>query len=342
MSTQADEKLPEDSLQNHWDLIDKSRKVMAKEISSLANSLSGPRVRQLKSVSLWLNSSQEYDAVLKRPDVLCFCQPWLEASLDKPNQEPLDQAEIARAIGVGFCKLENNSPMMRNLTPFLYPMLAALAWLVMITFGSIFVLPQFREMFEEFGIALPFWTQRVFDWGELLEAYWLPSFIVLLLVPILLVIFLYLSQRGHAYSLNWLDRRFAKFRTKLSIWASHVSSLLAAGVSDTDAIQIAGRCSASKELRARCDAFAQGGMEDLLNPARYPLINNSLTLENKAAKIAILEEAARYYRSLSGVVQGWWLAWLSKAILALIFLTLLFVVSALFMPMISIISGLTG
>lgn len=342
MSTQANENLRPDSLKSHWDLIQNSKPAMAKEIDSLAGSISGPRARQLKSVSRWLKSSQDYEALLKRPDVLCFCQPWVDAILKKENQGPLNELEIAGAIGVGFCKFENNAPLPRDMAPFLYPVIAFLVWLVMITFGSIFLLPRFRTMFDEFGIELPLATQWVFGIGRWLETSWFALLPIVVLVPLVLLFFLWLSQRGSAYSLNWIDRQFSHFRTKLSIWATHVATLLSVGVSETEAIQIAGRCSASKTLEARCDAFTQDRTQDLFDPAQYPLINNSLLLKDQAAKIRILEETARYYQSLSRIVQSWWLTWLSKAILVLIWATVGYVIASLFFPIISIISGLTG
>ena len=61
----------------------------------------------------------------------------------------------------------------------------------------------------------------------------------------MLFAFLRFSQRNKAYSLNWFDRSFARFRTKLSVWASHFASLLSAGVDEKEAIQIAARCSTS-------------------------------------------------------------------------------------------------
>ena len=342
MSSSALENLPQDSLKNHWGLIEKSRATMAKEISLLADSLSGPRAKQLTSISHWLSVSGDYEAVLERPDVLCFCQPWVNAMLSKPNQETLNDFEIAAAIGAGFCLFENNAPMPRDLTPFLYPMIAFLSWLAIVTFGSIFVLPSFREMFTEFGIEVPWSTQFFIRMGGLLEENWIPFFAILLLVPVTLWILLRFSQRGKAYSLNWLDRRFARFRTKLSFWASHVARLLDAGVNENEAIQIAGRCSESKLLKFRCDVFVKEKGSRLLDPTSYPLISNSLLLSSKPAKIAILEETARYYQSLSGVVNSWWLAWLSKAILFLIVATLFLAITSLFMPLISIVSGLTG
>ena len=105
MSTQASKNPIDNLLKSNWSVIDQSRTAMAKEIASLANSISGPRSRQLKSVSRWLNSSQDYDAVLERPDVLCFCQPWVTATLGKANRESLTESEMAAAIGAGFLQI---------------------------------------------------------------------------------------------------------------------------------------------------------------------------------------------------------------------------------------------
>ncbi len=340
MNNSAEEIPYANSLQSHWESIERSRSVMAKQVRSLAGTLSGPRRRQLRSIARWLAGSQGYDAVLERPDVLCFCTAWLDALLAKSNEDPLTSLEMTAAIGKGYCKFEASAPSPRNLTPFLYPALALFAWLSMVVFGSIFILPEFRAMYEEFGIELPLATQYTLRIGGWFENNWRWVVVVLVLLLIVLLIFLRIGQRGQAYSFSWFDRRFCTFRIQVSVWANHVASLLAAGVGEAEAIQVAGRCSDSSRLRNGSKEFLKGAQKYLVDPSGYPLINNSLSLKNRAAKIAILEETGRYYRSVGQVVQGWWLAWFSKAMIVLIWFTVGVVVVALYKPMFSIISGL--
>lgn len=341
MNNSAEEIPYANSLQSHWESIERSRSVMAKHVRSLAGTLSGPRRKQLRSIGAWLAGSQGYDAVLERPDVLCFCTAWLDALLAKPNEDPLTALEATAAVGKGYCKFEASTPSPRNLTPFLYPALALFAWLLMVVFGSIFILPEFRAMYEEFGIELPGATVRVLVVGMWFERNWRWILVVLVFLPIVLLISSRISQWGRAYSLSWFDRRFCKFRIQVSVWANHVASLLAAGVGDTEAIQVAGRCSDSSRLKVGSKEFLKGAQKYLVDPSGYPLINNSLSLKNRAAKIAILEETGRYYRAVGQVVQGWWLAWFSKAIIFMIYATVGFVLWTLYAPLISIISGLT-
>lgn len=330
------------TLKSNWDLIENSRAVMSKQISSLADSLFGTRRKQLKSISRWLNGTEGYEQALKRPDVLCFCQPWVDTILSKSTPEPLTEFEIEAAIGKGFCKFETRAALPRNLIPFLYPLFSFYALMTTIILGSIWIIPEFKKLFEEFGISLPLITQSVLRLSQWIQAVWMPIVAVLVLVPIVLLILARISQYNSAYSLSWFDRRLRRHRTKLSAWATHVASLLSAGLDETEAVQIAGSCSASSRLRANCVAFAENPKHNLLDPGRYPLIYNSFSLNDRPAKIAILEETARYYRSVSRVVQSWWLAWLSKAIIYLIGAVLFYVVAAMLLPLLSIISGLTG
>ena len=144
-----------ESLKSNWKSIDESRSQIAKQVFQLATALSGTKRKQLNSIGQWFDGSGDYEAALERPDVLCFCLPWLETMLSKQTQGPLTEAESVAAIGKGFCKFESNAPAGVNLIPLLYPLIAFLAWLAMVTFGSIFILPEFRRMFEEFGIELP-------------------------------------------------------------------------------------------------------------------------------------------------------------------------------------------
>jgi len=337
------------SLKSHWASIERSRAAMAKQIYSLADTLSGARQKQLRSIGRWLDGSQGYDAVLERPDVLYFCQTWLDALLDKPNEDPLTESEMIAATGKGYCKFESSAPAPRNLIPFLYPVSALFAWLLLLTIGSIFVLPGFRDIYEEFGSSLNFSGETELPWptrfvlavGSWFEANWWWMFIVLILLPTALVISIRISQQGRAYSLSWFDRRFSKFRVQVSVWANHIASLLAVGVGDDEAIQIAGRCSDSSRLRISSKDFLRGAQKYLIDPIQYPLINNSLSLKNRAARIAILEETGRYYRAVEQVVQNWWLSWLSKAIIVLIWITIILMVVSLYWPAISIIAGWT-
>ena len=335
------------SLKSRWKTIEQSRAAMAKQIHRLAGTLSGPRQRQLRSIGRWLDSSQGYDAVLERPDVLCFCQAWLDALLVKSDAASLTEPEMVAAIGKGYCKFESSAPSPRNLTPFLYPVLALFAWLLLLTVGSIFILPGFRGLYEIYVSALsdfnemelPWSTRFVLRVGEWFEANWCWMFIVLILLSIVLLISLRISQRGRAYSFSWFDRSFSRFRFQVSVWANHIASLLAAGVDDAESLQIAGRCSDSSQLRGSSKDYLKGAQKNLIDPIQYPLISNSLTLVDRAAKIAILEETGRYYRAEEQSVQGWWLFWLSKAIIALIWFSVVFMAVSLYWPLLSILAG---
>lgn len=343
------EEIPDsNSLESHWKSIERSRSVMAKQIRSLADTLSGPRQRQLRSIGRWLGGSQGYDAALERPDVLCFCQTWLDALLDKPNEDSLTESEMIAAVGKGYCKFESSAPSPRNLTPFLYPLSALFTWLLLLTVGSIFILPGFRDLYENFGSVVSLsdewelpWPTRFVLWvGDWFEANWWWMFIVLVLLSMLLVISMRISQRGQAYSFSWFDRRFSRFRVQVSVWTNHIATLLAAGVDDAESIQIAGRCSDSSRLRISSQDYLRGAQKYLIDPIQYPLINNSLSLKNRAAKIAILEETGRYYRAVEQVVQSWWLSWFSKAIIVLIWFTVFFMAVSLYWPVVSILYGL--
>lgn len=328
-------------LKDCWELVNKARPQMAEQIYLLAKTLSGARRRQLNSIGRWLDGSQNYEALLERPDVLCFCLPWLKAILSKPKQTPLTEEEMATAIRQGFCRFEHSAPLPRNWTPFLYPTITFFVWLAMLTFGSVWILPKLISMFHELGIKLPHATEFVLGVGSWLATNWIPFFVVLLLPIVLFWVFLRISQRDRVYSLSWVDRRFSRFRFQLSVWASHVASLLSAGVDDLEAIQIAGRCSANSRLKDSCRDFTKGTQGDLLDRTKYPLINNSVSLNNRAAKIAILEEIGRYYRSLGNVVENWWLSLLSKAMIVFICITVGIVVVSLYLPLTSIVGGLS-
>ncbi len=64
----------------------------------------------------------------------------------------------------------------------MYPLMVVIAAVVVTTIMLIFVIPQFKDLFEGFGANLPAFTQMVVDMSEWLQAtWWLPLGIVIIL-----------------------------------------------------------------------------------------------------------------------------------------------------------------
>lgn len=79
----------------------------------------------------------------------------------------------------------------------------------------------------------------------------------------------------------------------------------------------------------------------LLNP-KYHLAGCTLGLPESQGKIALMREVAAYYWDRNRNVGDWWIYLLNAFILWCVGLSIVFAIVSLFMPLIAIISGLTG
>jgi hypothetical protein len=336
-----DLKADDESLQANWGLVDGSRKQLAAKVVAIAESVSGGRRLQLRSVGRWLNSDGGYEQVLKRPDVINFCLPWVKSLKAKANG-PLSDVEADQVARLGFCRFCRDAPEPRSLVPFIYPICAILFGMLVLGFASFTILPTFEQMFKEFGIELPRATKLLFFVGRLTRQYWWIAIVIFCVASTTTWIFTRLSQRQSVYSRSWIDWLLDSMRPAVANWTGHLATLLNAGVAERSAVQVASECSAVSSLRSTKIDDQSYTSSGWLDQKRFALVNETLTIEDRSAKAAMLREVAVYYRSISATVGGWWLKVFAQFITWQIALAILFTVASLFMPLISIISGLTG
>ena len=66
------------------------------------------------------------------------------------------------------------------------------------------------------------------------------------------------------------------------------------------------------------------------------------SVESSPGKIALLQQVADYYWDRNRSIGDWWIQWLVSAMLCMVGLLILMGVLSLFMPLLAIVSGLTG
>jgi type II secretory pathway component PulF len=333
-------------LQERWQSVWNARSELATELEQMANDLPGQGRKQLRLLSKWFRGSAKLEDALLRPDVLAISMPLLKAESTPAG----DRINIDHAMRMGFCSLGRNVSISRRLIrTMLYPILVLLACFAVGILFSFFIAPQFEEMFAEFGIELPKLTLAVFGFGQFIRRWW---WAVLMMLTCAVTIFWILSRTGtgnRPANLSWLDQRLMSTRNALASWAWHISLLLEAGVPQREAMEAAGRATGNQHLRqvslaraALSDAEESVTDQPYFDSPKYRLLDQAMRVATSTGKIALLQEVAAYYWDRNRSIGDWWIQWLVSAILFMAGVLILLGVLALFMPLIAIVSGLTG
>ena len=131
-----------------------------------------------------------------------------------------------------------------------YPLILLGLVTVVMTALSIFVIPEFRQIFAEFKMALPDVTVWVLDVASFLST-WGVLFIVLLAVLFALLV-LKANRLLPEAAFAWLGDRFRPpfgRRTAVARFARFMADLLEAGVSVPDALRVAGFTASQPRMR---------------------------------------------------------------------------------------------
>ena len=334
------------SLTERWETVRAHASQLATELERLARDLPGEGRRQMQSLSQWFRGPVNLDEALKRPDVLAISLPLLKAA-EAPSD---DFPDIEHAVRTGYCSLGNDVSFSRRLIRImLYPILVLIACFVLAVFFSFFVAIQFEEMFAEFGIQLPKLTLAVFGFAQFLRRWW---WAILLLLVVGTMAFLFATRTGtnnRPANLSWLDQRLMSTRNALASWAWHISLLLQAGLSTREALDAAGAATGNQRLQAT--SLARAALSDTefadcdepyFDSPKYRLLDDALRVKSTLGKATLLQQVANYYWDRNRNIGDWWIQWLVSAMLCVVGLMILLGVLALFMPLLAIVSGLTG
>ncbi len=340
---------PETSLlKERWRWIETHRREIATALNQLSNGMTRQDRILLRRLARWFCGNKGYETAIRRPDVLAVCLPFIRGDM---SEKPC-QADLERAVRIGFCSIGGtNFNRGRLLRLFLYPAIILAAMAMLTVFFSGAIIPHFESVFDEFEIELPRLTVIVFQIARLVRGSWMIVFgcLVGLAGFVLLMNLLTSGRRNVAES--WLDQQFKTTRNAAAGWAWHLAMLLDSGLARTSAIEIAGNAQNNHWLKSACQTWLrdQSASEVLDESARSPafaqrfhLIHATLGLDNRAAQADLLKEIATYYTAHNRTIGAWWVRWLVSFLLWVLVAAIVLVVFALYGPMVSLISGLSG
>lgn len=274
-----------------------------------------------------MRDSMAQEKALANHDLLAIVSPLLERAHEHHRNDP---GELLADLQVGVCRLVRNSSIQTSIVGiFAYPGLLLVGLIGVMLLFSRSILPEFRKILIEFGIELPAPTKIIFSFGSFLEAAWPLAVFVAVLAALPMVVELCRSTGVASSVFRWVEGKLASKRSAVAAWARHAALLLQAGV-DQDA--------AIKTSMLASKGWVRSGNW----PWKFGLIEEALKLEDRAAKIAVLNHTADYHDARHRNVVQWWASFLPPILLFLLAALVVFVMLSIFMPLISIISGLSG
>ncbi|EMI54726.1 type II secretion system F family protein [Rhodopirellula sallentina] len=268
----------------------------------------------------------------------------------------------------------------RILTVIAYPLVVMTVCMGVLIFAGLLIVPTFEQMFDEFGLKLPFFTQLLFRFSNIVQSPF--TYVVLfgLTAIVALAAWLRWGTNSPLYARSPRRGTRVQFRPTAprstrgtcADWAWHLSLLMRTGLSKADAIEVAGVASAQKWLcrgsqfwadairmgddpfhgvthfrRVPCHMLADALSIDVaLAPQRQPDPSKTPPTPGTQETLNqyqanILREIAELYWDRDRHVTIWRLGWVSPLIVFCVGFIIWFVVIALFAPLVSLISGLT-
>ena len=291
----------------------------------------------------------------------------------------------------------------------LYPVMVVLFTIGILTFIMLFIIPQFKDMFEEFGIELPLATQLLIEISNKVTQMWFLA----PLIPITIVLFISITCKFKAGRMGWhlfllklpvLGKLVEK--SNLARTTRTLGALISSGVPIIEGLSItretAGNAMFEKVYSKVTDSIRDGetiaepmkkwaipsfhpvtlfffmasisltplsiiiikpdlwfyalygaaflclvsGAWYLLNykkPVVEDLVVNMVSVGEETGELDVmLYKVADYYEEEVEQLTEGMLKMIEPAMIIFLGLIVLFIVASLFMPLISIISGLTG
>ena len=275
--------------------------------------------------------SQPQPKLLSDIDCVTVLSPILqELKSSNPSSDQQAWPVILRGLHRGIERLVSTPRQSQNIVGvFVYPAMLLTMALTLAYFISVYVLPEWDNTFVEFGIELPTATLLVLGIGRVVREFWLLTILLGVVCSLPFLIEVFRASGLFTSGIQWIDRKLMSRRIALAQWAEHTSMLLHAGVEE----QLATSIASQRNMPAR---FQNPW------PWRYALLEETLKCESNELKAALLDQTATYYYQIHYSVVRWWASFLPTCLLIAIGASIFFMVISLFMPLISIISGLSG
>ncbi len=327
-----------------WQRVYESRESLAGMIEQATRTQSSSLRARVREVSRFLRQDGTFESAIVRPDVIAFTAPLLESS----GREGLTEGQLVRATQTGLNSIYcQPSSIQRFLQLMIYPALLAVASIAMYLGFALFVAPEFERMFVEFQIQLPSATTSLLASARIVRQFaWL---IGLLLCALVLVATLWLLKPGMFMPrLGFLDQVFSNERQKMAELAMHAAQLRSIGLSSSQALEAvttgAVRSSPEEEPNPSYADYVDNDLIDknIIQSPKFALLDYAIRQPTSPENNRMLLEVADGYRRRIVNLSDWWVHWLVFGFQWMIMACISFLVLSIFMPLISIISGLTG
>jgi len=195
----------ETNLTARWSEIESRREQIVAELKSMAKETTGQRSMRLASVGKWFNRKRELNEALENSDVVAVCLPLLNENEQANATGNIGLATRSGAASLGY----DDSFSSRGFYLILY-VTTVLSGLAFMLWGfSHWVVPQFDEIYQEFGISLPVATNYFLGFSRWYRR-WGPVLIALPLIVLAIAFVLNLfRQTSQIKSLkdNWSGSR---------------------------------------------------------------------------------------------------------------------------------------
>ncbi|MEM7476563.1 MAG: type II secretion system F family protein [Planctomycetota bacterium] len=338
------------SPESHWQKrLEKAvarRKEWIPALQALADDLpSGHAKSETKRVYRLLQSNFSASQVLHDTKLSQLLPLLVLGTEDKPSQSRLNAwfAELIRQRAIRHQRRQ----------ALVYPIGIILLALGVTALLSIFVVPIFKEMFEEFGLMLPAPTLLLISVSDMFTERWLTTTIVLAIVFSASAFGIYVFKKlalGNFLFGAMLNGTTANLRA-MSVLCGNLAELIHIGAPVPDALELAGsHCGNPYYFRsARLTALAvRGGLPIATGSNSARILPSSLLYalekqpdpEHADTSVEILRELADIYMDRSSRHTDWIAMFFPSAAVVLVGFLIGFVVISLFMPLVTMVSSL--
>ncbi|MEM9589043.1 MAG: hypothetical protein AAGA03_17310 [Planctomycetota bacterium] len=336
------------------DVLERSRSIgdaILQQIPLLARS----RRTEARSLAMKFRRGVRTNDALRNRDLLAICIPLVENSnasmTGREASRIIPETELAEQVGRGLQiwgtrTIERDERLRRVVVAFTYPVLMLTIAMGILAAFAFLLVPPFEQMFDEFGLVLPVPTMALIGISQAIRQ---SALSVLAAVGGIVVLVFVVEGVVIAIDRQSAMARFirTRFRTRRSAIAEgmHLTAdMLSVGLDANDSLKLAARASDEPQLLF---AVATANRSEAEPPGRgLPLVNQAMVASSNGVLdrdqlATCFHDIADVYRCRDGAGQSLWAEWFSALATLMIGLMIFFVILALFMPLVSLITGLT-
>jgi type II secretory pathway component PulF len=335
-------------------------------LTQAADSLGGNRRRHLMRLSDRAAVVNNADSLLRDAEVLELFLPLVATSSElSQSEERTRQGEIERTV---FQVLQRQVRQAQSQADrfhvLLYPLLVLIFSAIVFAGISIMIMPVFEQMFEEFGLTLPTPTAVVISVSHIFQSVWFWLLFAAALISL-----------GGMLGIRMINHLRWMFFGNLEPWgfgghssrrtlgqfAWHTALLIEIGLATQTAVEIAASASRQAKMRQNSrqlaehfglnhvatdpfieqpDSLGQSTENWYLGIPCHLLVHGLKLDKNTSQQSSLLREIANIYFDREQTTSIWILSWVQPVVVLLTCLVVGFVLLALFMPLVELISGL--